>query len=187
MVGFLCRNGAAVDKEVAQKGEEVSQKSRKLAQKPVEVAPKRGELAQKDNGNADWGSSGPRWHSSIGTIMARPWGLVIHGGTSIGSMEVKLKDYLDGATVLFDAAGNVVDGRASGTPVVPVQRTRCPLSQWAAKMAALHTAATSAALHEAREDARPPATGRTPVSARATGETSVVPVCGYARGSQPGS
>ncbi len=110
-VGFLCRNGAAVDKEVAQKGEEVSQKSRKLAQKPVEVAPKRGELAQKDNGNADWGSSGPRWHSSIGTIMARPWGLVIHGGTSIGSMEVKLKDYLDGATVLFDAAGNVVDGR----------------------------------------------------------------------------
>ena len=33
------------------------------------------------------------------------------GGTSIGSMEVKLKDYLDGATVLFDAAGNVVDGR----------------------------------------------------------------------------
>ena len=27
------------------------------------------------------------------------------------SMEVKLKDYLDGATVLFDAAGNVVDGR----------------------------------------------------------------------------
>ena len=26
-------------------------------------------------------------------------------------MEVKLKDYLDGVTVLFDAAGNVVDGR----------------------------------------------------------------------------
>jgi hypothetical protein len=42
--------------------------------------------------------------------MARPWGLIVHGGTSIGSMEVKLKDYLDGATVLFDAAGNVVDG-----------------------------------------------------------------------------
>ena len=36
------------------------------------------------------------------------------GGTSIGSMEVKLKDYLDGATVLFDAAGNVVDGRLQG-------------------------------------------------------------------------
>ena len=36
------------------------------------------------------------------------------GGTSIGSMEVKLKDYLDGATVLFDAAGNVVDGRLAG-------------------------------------------------------------------------
>ncbi len=31
-----------------------------------------------------------------------------------GSMEVKLKDYLDGATVLFDAAGNVVDGRLQG-------------------------------------------------------------------------
>ena len=46
--------------------------------------------------------------------MARPWGLVVHGGTSIGSMEVKLKDYLDGATVLFDAAGNVVDGRLQG-------------------------------------------------------------------------
>ena len=44
--------------------------------------------------------------------MARPWGLVGHGGTSIGSM--KLKDYLDGATVLFDAAGNVVDGRLQG-------------------------------------------------------------------------
>ena len=36
------------------------------------------------------------------------------GGTSIGSMEVKLKDYLDGATVLFDAAGNVVDGHLQG-------------------------------------------------------------------------
>ena len=43
--------------------------------------------------------------------MTRPWGLLVHGGTSIGSIEVKLKDYLDGATVLFDAAGNVVDGR----------------------------------------------------------------------------
>ena len=32
-----------------------------------------------------------------GTVMARPWGLVIHGGASIGLMEVKLKDYLDGA------------------------------------------------------------------------------------------
>ena len=30
------------------------------------------------------------------------------------SMEVKLKDYLDGATVLFDATGNVVDGRLAG-------------------------------------------------------------------------
>ena len=29
-------------------------------------------------------------------------------------MEVKLKDYLDGATVLFEAAGNVVDGRLAG-------------------------------------------------------------------------
>ena len=29
-------------------------------------------------------------------------------------LEVKLKDYLDGATVLFDAAGNVVDGRLQG-------------------------------------------------------------------------
>ena len=29
-------------------------------------------------------------------------------------MEVKLKDYLDGATVLFDAAGNVVDGCLQG-------------------------------------------------------------------------
>ena len=46
--------------------------------------------------------------------MARPWGQVVHEGTSIGSMEVKLKDYLDGATVLFDAAGNVVDGRLAG-------------------------------------------------------------------------
>ena len=46
--------------------------------------------------------------------MERPWGRVVHGGTSIGSMEVKLKDYLDGATVLFDAAGNVVDGRLQG-------------------------------------------------------------------------
>ena len=36
------------------------------------------------------------------------------GGTSIGSMDVKLTDYLDGATVLFDAAGNVVDGRLQG-------------------------------------------------------------------------
>ena len=38
--------------------------------------------------------------------MVRPWGLVVHGGTSIGSMEVKLKDYLDGATVLFDDGGS---------------------------------------------------------------------------------
>ncbi len=29
-------------------------------------------------------------------------------------MDVKLKDYLGGATVLFDAAGNVVDGRLQG-------------------------------------------------------------------------
>ena len=29
-------------------------------------------------------------------------------------MEVKLKDYLDGATVLFDAAGIVVDRRLAG-------------------------------------------------------------------------
>ena len=35
------------------------------------------------------------------------------------SMEVKLKDYLDGATVLFDAAGNVVDGRLAGEGHVP--------------------------------------------------------------------
>ena len=51
--------------------------------------------------------------------MARPWGLVVHGGSTDrpafvnggDDLEVKLKDYLDGATVLFDAAGNVVDGR----------------------------------------------------------------------------
>ena len=34
-------------------------------------------------------------------------------------MEVKLKDYLDGATVLFDATGNVVDGRLAGEGHVP--------------------------------------------------------------------
>ena len=45
---------------------------------------------------------------------AAPWTTSPHGPTSIGSMEVKLKDYLDGATVLFDAAGNVVDGRLAG-------------------------------------------------------------------------
>ncbi len=32
----------------------------------------------------------------------------VNGGEDL---EVKLKEYLDGATVLFDAAGNVVDGR----------------------------------------------------------------------------
>ena len=51
--------------------------------------------------------------------MARPWGLVVHGGhqhwvNGGEDREVKLKDYLDGATVLFDAAGNVVDGRLQG-------------------------------------------------------------------------
>ena len=35
----------------------------------------------------------------------------VNGGEDL---EVKLKDYLDGATVLFDAAGNVVDGRLQG-------------------------------------------------------------------------
>ena len=41
----------------------------------------------------------------------RSWGHQhwVNGGDDL---EVKLKDYLDGATVLFDAAGNVVDGRA---------------------------------------------------------------------------
>ena len=53
-VAFLRKNGAALDKEVAQKGEEVSQKSGELAQKPCEVAQNRGELAQKGDGNADW-------------------------------------------------------------------------------------------------------------------------------------
>ena len=56
--------------------------------------------------------------------MERPWGRVVHGGTSIGSMEVKLKDYLDGATVLFDAAGNVVDGRLQGGHPHPPARER---------------------------------------------------------------
>ena len=51
--------------------------------------------------------------------MARLWGLVVHGGhqhwvNGGEDLEVKLKDYLDGATVLFDAAGNVVDGRLQG-------------------------------------------------------------------------
>ena len=54
--------------------------------------------------------------------MARPWGLVVHGGSTDrpafvnggDDLEVKLKDYLDGATVLFDAAGNVVDGHLQG-------------------------------------------------------------------------
>ena len=39
----------------------------------------------------------------------------VNGGEDL---EVKLKDYLDGASVLFDAAGSVVDGRvrlAKGT------------------------------------------------------------------------
>ena len=36
---------------------------------------------------------------------------VVNGGEDL---EVKLKDYLDGATVLFDAAGNVVDERLAG-------------------------------------------------------------------------
>ncbi len=35
----------------------------------------------------------------------------VNGGEDL---VVKLKDYLDGATVLFDAAGNVVDGRLQG-------------------------------------------------------------------------
>jgi hypothetical protein len=35
----------------------------------------------------------------------------VNGGDDL---EVKLKDCLDGATVLFDAAGNVVDGRLAG-------------------------------------------------------------------------
>ena len=35
----------------------------------------------------------------------------VNGGEDL---EVKLKDYLDGATVLFDAAGNVADGRLAG-------------------------------------------------------------------------
>ena len=51
--------------------------------------------------------------------MARPWGLVVHGGhqhwvNGGEDLEVKLKDYLDGATVLFDAAGIVVVGRLAG-------------------------------------------------------------------------
>ena len=43
----------------------------------------------------------------------RSWGCPhwVNGGEDL---EVKLKDYLDGATVLFDAAGNVVDGRLQG-------------------------------------------------------------------------
>ena len=43
----------------------------------------------------------------------RSWGHQhwVNGGED---REVKLKDYLDGATVLFDAAGNVVDGRLQG-------------------------------------------------------------------------
>ena len=43
----------------------------------------------------------------------RSWGHQhwVNGGEDL---EVKLKDYLDGATVLFDAAGNVVDGRLQG-------------------------------------------------------------------------
>ena len=56
--------------------------------------------------------------------MARPWGLVVYGVASIGAMEVKLKDYLDGATVLFDAAGNVVDGRLQGGHPHPAARER---------------------------------------------------------------
>ena len=35
----------------------------------------------------------------------------INGGEDL---EVKLKDCLDGATMLFDAAGNVIDGRLAG-------------------------------------------------------------------------
>ena len=64
--------------------------------------------------------------------MARPWGLVVHGGTSIGPMEVKLKDYLDGATVLFDAAGNVVDGRLQGDYNFwrGLPGATCPIVRW---------------------------------------------------------
>ena len=45
--------------------------------------------------------------------IGRSWGHQhwVNGGEDL---EMKLKDYLDGATVLFDAAGNVVDGRLQG-------------------------------------------------------------------------
>ena len=43
----------------------------------------------------------------------RSWGHQ-HWVNGSEDREVKLKDYLDGATVLFDAAGNVVDGRLQG-------------------------------------------------------------------------
>ena len=48
----------------------------------------------------------------------RSWGHQhwVNGGEDL---EVKLKDYLDGTTVLFDAAGNVVDGRLAGEGHVP--------------------------------------------------------------------
>jgi len=51
---------------------------------------------------------GPDAMDDLTTWIKQHW---VNGGADL---EVKLKDYLDGATVLFDAAGNVVDGRLQG-------------------------------------------------------------------------